>query len=181
TTLIVLSRPRTIGRLASAVLRLWGRVRPMSVSVRQARVDVVLAELGKLRPSPRTWARGLTLAGVNWANDLLCLLAACYAVGASPSASTVLLAYAAGMAAVSSVPFLPGGLGFVEPALILTLVHGGVPVATATAGVLVYRLISFGLVAIAGWSVLLVTQRRAPVPQPRRAGAPVTGKRDLVA
>jgi hypothetical protein len=167
---VLLSRPSTIGRLAERLLGVWSRMRRGSVANRRARVDAVLRELSAVHPTPRTWARGLAFASVNWANDLLCLLAAAYAVGASPSLGTLLLAYAAGMAAASSVPFLPGGIGAVEPALVLALVHGGMSLATATAAVLVYRVISFGLVAAAGWIVLIATQRRhGREPQPTRA------------
>lgn len=173
---VLLSRPRTVGRLAEGLLRVWSRVRPISVATRRAKVDAVLVELSAVHPTPRTWARGLAFASVNWANDLLCLLAASYAVGASPSLGTLLLAYAAGMAAASSVPFLPGGIGAVEPALVLALVHGGVPLATATASVLVYRLISFGLVAAAGWIVLIATQRHRR-PARDAARAPIVSER----
>jgi uncharacterized membrane protein YbhN (UPF0104 family) len=60
-------------------------------------------------------------------------------------------------------------LGVVDGVLIVALIRGGMPVALATAGVLVYRLISLGLVSLVGWSLWLVTDRAG-----RRERAPVT-------
>jgi uncharacterized protein (TIRG00374 family) len=108
---------------------------------------------------------GLFFASMNWLLDLLCLIAACRAVGASgPTLAVALIAYAGGMAA-SSLPLLPGGLGVVDGALLLALTHGGLPLADATAAVVLYRLISFVLVAAIGWVFWLVLRRgRKPVP-----------------
>ena len=102
---------------------------------------------------------GLLFATLNWVYDLICLVAACHAVGASgPSVSVALVTYAAGMTA-SSLPLLPGGLGVVDGVLILALVRGGMPVSIATAGVLIYRLISLGLVSLVGWLLWVFVER----------------------
>jgi putative heme transporter len=167
--LTVLSRPAIVRRIALAAVRLWHRVRPSSTAGQN--LDGLLAELATLHPSARTWARGLAFAGANWATDVLCLFAAGRAVGATPSVATLLLAYAAGMAAASSIPLLPGGLGAVEAAIVVTFVHGGVPAAPATAAVLIYRLISYGLSAVAGWTLLGVSTRRRSA---RQAAAPLS-------
>jgi uncharacterized membrane protein YbhN (UPF0104 family) len=123
-------------------------------------VDTVFDELAAVRLPRRIWAVGFAFAVLNWAADLLCLLAACRAAGVHPDVVTTVLAYTAGMAAASTVPLLPGGLGAVEGALILALRHGGAAVHAATAAVIGYRVISFGLVAAAGWGVLLVQRLR---------------------
>jgi putative heme transporter len=109
----------------------------------------------------RVWIIGFGFAIANWAADLVCLLAACLAAGVHPDLVTTVLAYTAGMAAASTVPLLPGGLGAVEAALILALRHGGAALHAATSAVIGYRLISFGLVAVVGWGVLLVQRRRS--------------------
>lgn len=66
--------------------------------------------------------------------------------------AVVLIGYLAGMSA-SGISLLPGGLGVVEPALILALVHGGASTASATAGALLYRMITWVLFTLIGWAV----------------------------
>ncbi len=63
----------------------------------------------------------------------------------------------------SSLPLLPGGLGVVDGVLILALVRGGMPAATATAGVLIYRLISLGVVSLIGWLLWIFVERTGHV------------------
>ena len=76
--------------------------------------------------------------------------------------SLLLLTYTAGKAA-SQLSLLLGGLGVVDAALVLTLVGGGIPTASAVATVLLYRLISLiGVVAV-GCVVAAVQGVRAPV------------------
>jgi uncharacterized protein (TIRG00374 family) len=92
--------------------------------------------------------------------DLVCLVAACRAAGAhGPTIEVALVAYAAGMAA-SSLPLVPGGIGVVDGALLLALTRGGLSLSQATAGVLIYRLISLVFVAVVGWLFWLVLNQR---------------------
>ena len=105
----------------------------------------------------------------------MCLLAACRAAGIDPDLVTTVLAYTAGMAAASTVPLLPGGLGAVEAALVVALHHGGAALAAVTTAVVGYRVISLGLVAATGWAVLGVQLRRGrrargAAGAPRRCG-----------
>ncbi|UQX87286.1 flippase-like domain-containing protein [Jatrophihabitans telluris] len=140
-------------RRANAVLR-----RPPLAG--QERVGELLDELLLIRPRTRDWAIGLLFAGLNWLLDLLCLIAACRAVGADgPTLAVAMVAYASGMAA-SSLPLLPGGIGLVDGALLISLTHGGLQLSEATAGVLVYRLISLILVAAVGWAFWLLLNQR---------------------
>ncbi|MBN9620558.1 MAG: hypothetical protein J0H43_12650, partial [Actinobacteria bacterium] len=48
---------------------------------------------------------------------------------------------------------IPGGFGPTDAAMILTLTGGGVATVSATAAVLLYRLISFALIVAVGWIV----------------------------
>jgi uncharacterized protein (TIRG00374 family) len=113
----------------------------------------LIADLGSVHPRPRDWAIGSGFAALNWLADLACLVAACQAVSTDHIGLVVLLsAYLAGMSA-SSISVLPGGFGVIEVAMIFTLTSGGVAVNTATAGVIVYRLISCVLVVAVGWLV----------------------------
>jgi uncharacterized protein (TIRG00374 family) len=123
----------------------------------RSRAAALLHELTQIRPRKRDWAAGLGFASFNWIADLICLVASCRAVGADHTTITLaVVAYVAGMA-VSSISLIPGGLGVVDAAMILTLTHGGLSAASATAGVLLYRLVSFAFIVVIGWVAWAVT------------------------
>jgi undecaprenyl-diphosphatase len=75
---------------------------------------------------------------------LIAFQAALLAFGASPGLLPVTAAYLVG-SAVGSVSPTPGGLGVTEAALVASLTTIGVPAATAVAGVLAFRLLTFWL------------------------------------
>lgn len=60
---------------------------------------------------------------------------------------------------VATAPITPGGLGTVEFALITALTAGGLGAHEAFATVFVYRVVSFFLVALAGWVVFFLFYR----------------------
>ena len=99
-----------LGRAAQAI---WNRVRrnrePLTGLPERLlhERDIVLRVLG------RQWWEALLLAAGRWVLDYLTLIAALYAVGASPRASLVLLAFCAAQL-LGTLPLTPGGLGFVE-------------------------------------------------------------------
>jgi hypothetical protein len=110
-----------------------------------------LRDLSRVQPSRRDWATGFGYAEVNWLADPACLLACCQAVGATRvglAAGTA--AYLVGMTA-SSLSVLPGGLGAVEGAMIVVFASSNVDLLTATAAVVLYRVISMVLVVAVGW------------------------------
>jgi pimeloyl-ACP methyl ester carboxylesterase len=92
------------------------------------------------------------------------------ATGATVPWHDLLLAYGAGIAA-QSLNITPGGLGVTEGTLSLALVATGLGAGRALAAVLLYRLASFWLVALAGWLVLLWLRRprAGRGTEPRRA------------
>ena len=97
------------------------------------------------------WAAGFAFAVTNWLTDVVCLWACCRALGAEHTTiSLALLAYVAGMA-IAGLSLLPGGLGVTDVAIIAAFTHGGLSVTTATAAVLVYRLLSYVLIVAIGW------------------------------
>jgi hypothetical protein len=119
-------------------------------------VEEMAVQLRTVRPTGRDWLASAAYATANWALDAGCLAAGAAALGVSGlSLSLLLLTYTAGMAA-SSLSLLPGGLGVVDAALVLTMVAGGIPAAAAIPVVLVYRLISLGGVVAAGWVIAAV-------------------------
>ncbi|HUO38225.1 MAG TPA: YbhN family protein, partial [Mycobacterium sp.] len=86
----------------------------------------------------------------NWIADVACLLFASYASGGRPSLAGLTVAYAAARA-VGSIPLMPGGLLVVEAVLVPGLVTSGLTLPAAISAMLIYRLISWILVAVIGW------------------------------
>jgi uncharacterized membrane protein YbhN (UPF0104 family) len=128
-------------------------------------VEEMVAQVRAVRPTARDWLASATYATANWALDAGCLAAGAAALGVSGlTLSLLLLTYTAGMAA-SSLSLLPGGLGVVDAALVLTMVAGGIPAAAAIPVVLLYRLISLGGVVAAGWVVAGVQARMPHAPR----------------
>ncbi|MCU1671330.1 MAG: hypothetical protein JWP40_4257 [Blastococcus sp.] len=141
------------------------RRRPPSTGA--AALDELVAQLRSVRPTGRDWLVSSAFALANWAFDMACLGAGAVALGVHGlTVPLLLVAYTAGMVA-SSVSLLPGGIGVVDAALVLTLVAGGVPTSSALPAVLLYRLISLVGVVAVGWVVAAVQARR-----PRGAESP---------
>jgi uncharacterized protein (TIRG00374 family) len=116
---------------------------------------------GALRVPPSTWALATGNALVNWVADAAVLAVSIFAVGAAVPWRDLLLVYAAGIGA-QSLSLTPGGLAITEGAISVALVASGLHVRQAVAAAVLYRLISFWLVAAVGWVILLMTQARRP-------------------
>jgi uncharacterized membrane protein YbhN (UPF0104 family) len=115
------------------------------------RLMAFVDQFREVRVHPLNFGMAVVLALLNWLFDALCLWLCCVAVGAGHiNPVHLVIAYCAGMAA-ASVPIVPGGLGVVDGALILGLVASGMSGASATAAVVLYRLISFGFIIGTGW------------------------------
>ena len=113
---------------------------------------------------------GLALA--NWLADAAVLAVSIHATGATIPWHDLLLVYGTGIAA-QSLNITPGGLGVTEGSLSLALIATGLGASRALAAVLLYRLASFWLVALAGWLVVFWLRRprarRGPAPSRNRA------------
>ena len=123
--------------------------------------------LGSLRLPPSGWVAVAGLALANWLADAAVLAVSIRATGATVPWHDLLLVYGSGIAA-QSLNITPGGLGVTEGTLSLALVATGLSASHALAAVLLYRLASFWLVALAGWLVLLWLRR----PRARRGTGP---------
>jgi uncharacterized protein (TIRG00374 family) len=88
----------------------------------------------------------------NWLLDCSCFAMMFLAVGASIPWKGLLLAYGAGQLA-ATLPITPGGLGVVEGSITIALVAFGSSKTTTVDAVLMYRLISFWLILLIGWSL----------------------------
>lgn len=110
--------------------------------------------------SRRHLASAFAWSLLNWVADIGCLWASAEAVGAHHSIGGFAIAYVTGKA-VASVPVTPGGLGTVELTLIGTLTAGGMTANLALATVFVYRVVSYFLIAVAGWVLFFLFYRHA--------------------
>ncbi len=133
--------------LASDRLRFW-RPTPATEDSRErgaawhdALLHVVAGPRGVLYLS--------STAALAWLADATCLHFALVAFGVHISPDVLLLAYTAGMVG-SMVPMLPAGAGVVETVTPAVLALAGVPVFTALAAIVVYRVIATLLPAAAG-------------------------------
>ena len=123
--------------------------------------------LGSLQLPPSGWMTVTGLAMANWLADAAVLAVSIRAAGATVPWHDLLLVYGSGIAA-QSLNITPGGLGVAEGTLGVALVASGLRASQALAAVLLYRLVSFWLVAFAGWLVLLWLRRRpegTPAPE----------------
>ena len=119
--------------------------------------------MGALRLPASGWALATGAAFVNWLADIGVLTVSIVAVGAAVPWRDLLLVYAAGITA-KSLAVTPGGLAITEGAISVSLVASGVRAGQALAAAVLYRLVSFWLVAVAGWLTLLFLRSRKPVP-----------------
>lgn len=151
-------RPGVAAATATRVVRATNRMLRREHHHGLARVHGLISDVSAVRIGPRDLLVTSAFALVNWLLDALCLYLCLVAVGvdqASPVA--VLLAYTAGMAALS-VPLVPGGLGVVDAALVLGLVAGGTSPADAIAATILFRVITLGVIIGAGWVVWAFTR-----------------------
>jgi putative heme transporter len=132
---------------------------------------------GALRVPPSTWALATGDALVNWLADAAVLAVSILAVGAAVPWRDLLLVYLAGISA-QSLSLTPGGLGITEGAISVALVASGLRVGQAVAAAVLYRLVSFWLIAAVGWVIMLVLRARRPAaeiaPEPELHGQPGT-------
>lgn len=161
---VVVRRPHALAdrvdALLAPVLRgpLRTRVNRQSVHAAVVRAGVGIGAVARDR---RTLGRCTGWALANWLLDIAVLAILAETVGEGTPVRGLLLAYVVAQLA-SSIPLTPGGVGFVETAMIGVLVTAGAPAAAATATVLGWRLVSHWLPIIAG--LVLLPSVRGPEP-----------------
>ena len=122
--------------------------------------------LGSLRLSRSACMTVAGLALINWLADAAVFAVSIQAIGAVIPWKVLLLVYGSGVG-VQTLNVTPGGFGITEGTLGLTLVAAGLRAGQALAAVLLYRLVSFWLIASAGWLIFLWLRRHR-----RSPGAP---------
>ena len=127
----------------------------------------VLEERDRVRQAlGARWPWAVVAVVSKWAFDYFALVAAVAASGARVESIPLMFAYLAA-SVLKMIPITPGGLGFVEAGLAVTLVWAGLSAANATLATLAYRLVSYWLPLIAGVAAAVVYRHRYPA----RAGS----------
>jgi uncharacterized protein (TIRG00374 family) len=124
-----------------------------------ARIESTLRRMHEIPLSTGRALRLVAMATSLWFADFLILVCCFGAVHAPIPWSGVLLAFGVAQI-VASLPLIPGGIGIVEGSLAVILVAYGAKKVPALSVVLVYRLLTFWIVIIVGWtSVALIEWR----------------------
>ncbi|MGO9971483.1 MAG: lysylphosphatidylglycerol synthase transmembrane domain-containing protein [Solirubrobacteraceae bacterium] len=110
-------------------------------------------ELHGAQPRARVVLRCIAAAVLNWVFDCACLVFSLLAVGGHVPWQGVLAAYGLTQIA-AALPITPGGIGVVEGTLSVLLIAYHMPAATAIAGVMLYRVISFWILVPVGWGAV---------------------------
>lgn len=151
----VRAHPDSLVRLGRWGLRRYNAVRHREPGAGRDRLDEVVDQIRSVELGKRDGATAFAFSAVYRFADVACLGAACYAVGADPTWAGLLITFSAAKA-VGSIPLAPGGLVLVDATLIATLTTAAsMSASQAVAAALVYRVVSFVMVAAAGWIVLL--------------------------
>jgi uncharacterized membrane protein YbhN (UPF0104 family) len=145
------ARPHAADALIRRPLAAVNRLRRRPEDAGRDRITGFVSQLRAARLRPVDGVIAAVSALLNWLFDAAALWLCFYAVGGRPpSATVVLLAFGAAMAA-GSVTIVPGGLGIVDGALVLGLAMSGTALPVSVAAVVLYRIVSFGFVIGLGW------------------------------
>ncbi len=158
---LALRRPRFQQVTKRRTVRLVQRVKRWTGRPAGDPGDLINGALDRLltvRMSRVRWTEAVSLSLLNWLASAGCLAAAILSVRASVPWTKLLLIYCAG-AAAGSFNLTPGGLGVVEGALAAGLVAAGMRSPAAFGSVLIFRLVTFWLVVLAGWTIYALLRR----------------------
>jgi len=148
----VASRPELIDGIGCRVLSRFNSIRGKPADTGLAKWREMLRQLESVSLSRRDLAAAFSYSLVNRFADVACLGFAAYAAGAHASVGGLTVACAAARA-VGTIPLMPGGLLVVEAVLVPSLVSSGMSLPSAVTTMLIYRLISWLLLAAVGWVV----------------------------
>jgi putative heme transporter len=148
----VASRPELIEGIGTRVLAWVNSVRGRPADAGVAKWRETLVQLESVSLGRRDLGVAFSWSLFNWIADVACLAFAAYAAGDHASLAGLTVAYAAARA-VGTIPLMPGGLLVVEAVLVPGLVSSGMALPNAISAMLLYRLISWLLIAAIGWVV----------------------------
>ncbi|OBF91204.1 hypothetical protein A5791_15500 [Mycobacterium sp. 852002-51163_SCH5372311] len=173
----VASRPELIDGIGSRVLAWANSVRGKPADTGLEKWRETLMQLESVSLGRRDLAVAFSWSLFNWVADVACLAFAAYAAGDHASVAGLTVAYAAARA-VGTIPLMPGGLLVVEAVLVPGLVSSGMALPSAISAMLLYRLISWLLIAAVGWVVFFFMFRTENVGDPD--DDPITGPLPIV-
>jgi uncharacterized protein (TIRG00374 family) len=159
---LIVTQPGRVDRLTTSDRSLVRRVIAYAVRAIAWVRAVLTAESGY---------RLVLATALYWAGNATCLWAALRSVGVSLSLAELLLAFAAGQAAMI-LPLPLGGVGGVDAALTYALTAVGVPLAAALVAVGVYRLFAFWAPTVPAIAALIALPRAGHRLQRLSAGPP---------
>jgi uncharacterized protein (TIRG00374 family) len=159
----VASRPELIEGIGSRVLAWVNSVRGRPAETGVETWRETLRQLESVSLGRRDLAVAFSWSLFNWIADVACLGFAAYAAGDHASVAGLTVAYAAARA-VGTIPLMPGGLLVVEAVLVPGLVSSGMSLPSAISAMLIYRLISWLLIAAIGWVVFFFEFRTEKIP-----------------
>jgi uncharacterized protein (TIRG00374 family) len=148
----VASRPELIDGIGVRILSWVNSVRGKPADTGLEKWRQMLTQLESVSLGRRDLSVAFGWSLFNWIADVACLGFAAYAAGGNASVAGLTVAYAAARA-VGTIPLMPGGLLVVEAVLVPGLVSSGMSWPDAISAMLVYRLISWLLIAAVGWVV----------------------------
>jgi len=154
----VASRPELIEGIGTRVLAWANSIRGRPADTGLAKWRETLMQLESVSLGRRDLAVAFSWSLFNWVADVACLGFAAYAAGDHASVAGLTVAYAAARA-VGTIPLMPGGLLVVEAVLVPGLVSSGMSLPSAISAMLIYRLISWLLIAAIGWVVFFFVFR----------------------
>jgi uncharacterized membrane protein YbhN (UPF0104 family) len=120
------------------------------------RAEAVSERIALLHPSAGRWAGFFGIAMVSWAFDYLTLVACVAAAADTVPWEAAAIGYLAVQASIG-LQLTPAGAGAAEAALLAALSGGGLVPASAALAVVLFRVITWPLLAGAGWVIFLVT------------------------
>ncbi|MFD6897468.1 YbhN family protein [Rhodococcus sp. NPDC060086] len=153
------SNPGSLESIGLIALRGLNRLRKKPSDAGSRAWRKIVDQIGAVQLDRPHAARAFGWSIFNWVCDGACLAFAAYAVGGTPSLAGIAVAYAAGTAMSRAIPLLPAGLGVMDAVLVPALTASGMTGGEALSAVLVYRLISFLLIAVVGWIVFALRYR----------------------
>lgn len=160
---VMVRRPRMVNALARAVAaiarHLPGVRRTGWAAQQRASLERFATDISRIRPTGLQWIAFLTVSMLSWALDYVVLVACVAATGAAVS----WLSVAAGFLAVQisiGLQLTPNGTGPAEAGLLAALVAGGIPPGQAAIVVVVYRVITWIMLALVGWIMFLCSAAR---------------------
>jgi putative heme transporter len=146
----VASRPELVDGIGVRVLSWVNSVRGKPLDTGLDKWRQTLNQLESVNLSRRELGVAFSWSLFNLVTLVACLAFAAYAAGGRPSLPGLTVAFAASRA-VGSIPLMPGGLLVVEAVLVPSLVTSGMSLPAAISAMLIYRLISWILLAVIGW------------------------------